>query len=149
MATLLADWRAMAVLAVTGAGALACRPRVAVRLLRSRAWPWARRLLIRRPAVPVPERSTPGPRVAVITALAVRPAWRGGGLGERLVRRFVAHARTAGATTAELVTPIGPAGAVGFYERLGWAAGPRQHTLDGEGLRSYHRRLRDPGGLRP
>ncbi|WP_202864638.1 GNAT family N-acetyltransferase [Micromonospora endolithica] len=142
-ATLLGDRRAIASFAITGVTAMARRPRVAVRLLRSRVGPWARRLLTRRPAGRMPDRSTPAPQVAVITALAVHPAWRGGGIGERLVHRFVAYARNAGATMAELVTPTGPAGAVGFYERLGWEAGSHRHTRDGDGLRTYHHRLRD------
>ncbi|MFY1693063.1 GNAT family N-acetyltransferase [Plantactinospora sp. WMMB782] len=144
MAALLTDRRTVASLAVAGVGALLCRPRVAARLLRSRAWPWVRQLSRRRAAGAPPNSSRPSPQVAVMIALAVHPEWRGSGLGETLVARFVEDARHAGAGTAELVTPTGPTGAATFYERLGWEAGPYRQTRDGDGLRGYRLHLRDP-----
>lgn len=144
MTALLGKWRTLASLALTGATALVLRPRVAARLLRSRAWPWARRLLSRRPPDPVPTRSASPPPVAALSALAVHPKWRGSGIGAELVDRFIERAWLAGANTAELVTLTGPAGAAGFYERLGWQAGPYEHTRDGDPVRIYRRSLHDP-----
>ncbi|AVT35255.1 N-acetyltransferase [Plantactinospora sp. BB1] len=138
---LMADRRTVASLAVTGFAALCLRPRVAVRLLRSRVRPWTRRLLHHR-AAPAPARSTPDAQVAVMTALAVRPDWRKGGIGERLVEHFVEYVRGAGATWVELQTSTGPLGAVGFYERLGWEAGSQRSTPDGDVIRTYRRVLR-------
>lgn len=143
-AALLRDRRTIASLVVAGVGALARRPWVTVRLLRSRAWSWARRLLSRRPASAPLARSATTPQVAVMVALAVRPPWRGSGVGGKLVARFIEHARDAGATTAELVTSVGREGATTFYERLGWQAGQQRRTPDGDVLRTYRRLLRDP-----
>jgi GNAT superfamily N-acetyltransferase len=134
---LLANRRAIVSLALAGTAALLRRPRIAARLLRSRAWPWARRLLTRRPAAPVrAQPASPGP-LAVLSALAVRPELRGSGIGAGLVARFLAQARRAGATQAELVTSTGPGGAAGFYERLGWDAGPNELTRDGDSVCTY------------
>lgn len=143
MAALLTNRRAVASLAVAAVGALVRRPRVATRLLRSRVGPWTRRFRSRKPRGDAPDRPTSAPQVAVMIALAVRPEWRGTGIGSRLVTHFVEHARLAGATTAELVTPAGPTGAPTFYERLGWEAGPRPTNRDGDGLCVYRRSLRD------
>jgi GNAT superfamily N-acetyltransferase len=137
MAALLTNRRTMASLAMAGVWALVRRPQAAIRLMRSRVWPWARRLFLGRPAGPVPTGSASSPQVAVVAALAVHPEWRGSGIGARLVTRFVQHARLAGATVAELVTPTGSTGATGFYERLGWEAGPHHRTRDGDDLRTY------------
>ncbi|WP_422772313.1 GNAT family N-acetyltransferase [Plantactinospora sp. WMMC1484] len=145
MAALLTNRRAVAALALAGVGALMRRPRVATRLMRSRAWPWLRQLRRRRPAGASARPSNPAARVAVMIALAVHPEWRGCGVGEALVARFVEDARLAGAGTAELVTPTGPAGAASFYERLGWEAGPHRRTRDGDGLRAYRLSLHDKG----
>ncbi|MGB2568127.1 GNAT family N-acetyltransferase [Micromonospora citrea] len=144
---LAADRRTMASLAVTGFTALCVRPRVAARLLRSRLGPWTRRLSSQRQRAVSPRPAAPEAapsQVAVMSALAVHPDWRGSGIGVRLARRFVEHARDAGATRAELQTSTGPLGAAGFYERLGWEAGPQQRSPDGEdALRTYHLALRD------
>ncbi|MEV4489008.1 GNAT family N-acetyltransferase [Micromonospora coxensis] len=144
-AALVADRRTMASLAVTGLTALCVRPRVAARLLRSRLRPWTRRLSTQRPGATGRRPAAPartGP-VAVMSALAVHPDWRGSGIGVRLAMRFVEHARDAGAHRAELQTSTGPLGAAGFYERLGWEAGPQQRSPDGEdALRTYHLALR-------
>ncbi|SCG41001.1 GNAT family N-acetyltransferase [Micromonospora halophytica] len=153
-AALVADRRMLASLAITGFSALCVRPRVAARLLRSRLRPWARRLASqrqratsRRPAAPTRTGSVPSPQVAVMSALAVHPDWRGSGIGVRLAMRFVEHVRDAGATRAELQTSTGPLGAAGFYERLGWEAGPQQSSPDGDdALRTYHLALRAVSG---
>ncbi|WP_211349425.1 GNAT family N-acetyltransferase [Micromonospora pisi] len=134
---LTADRRTMASLAGTGCAALCVRPRVAARLLRSRFRPWTRRLL-HRPVEPAAARSFTSPQVAVITALAVHPGWRKNGIGERLVAHFLEHVRTAGARWAELQTSVGPLGAAGFYERLGWRARSQRLTPDGDVLRTYY-----------
>ncbi|MFI6763103.1 GNAT family N-acetyltransferase [Micromonospora sp. NPDC050417] len=134
---LTADRRTMASLAGAGCVALFARPRVAARLLRSRFRPWARRLLHRQAEQAEPE-SFASPQVAVVTALAVHPGWRKSGIGERLVAHFIDHVRTVGATWAELQTSVGPLGAAGFYERLGWRAGSQRLTPDGDILRTYY-----------
>ncbi|WP_158632427.1 GNAT family N-acetyltransferase [Micromonospora sp. Llam0] len=141
MATLFADRRALASLSASGAGTLIRRPRLA-RQLASRALPWARQIAQRRSGQPAPA-DGPGenPQVAVMVAVAVQPQWRGSGIGAELVRRFVEDARRAGAAEAELVTPVGSAGATGFYERLGWELGPCWHTRDGDQLQAYRQRL--------
>ncbi|MDG4774028.1 GNAT family N-acetyltransferase [Solwaraspora sp. WMMD792] len=141
MAALFADRRALASLAAAGAGALARRPTLA-RQLSSRAVPWARQIAQRRSGQPAPSDGiAENPQVAVMVAVAVQPQWRGSGIGAELVRRFVQDAQRAGAAEAELVTPVGSAGATGFYERLGWELGPCWHTRDGDELRAYRQRL--------
>ncbi|MBE1489478.1 GNAT family N-acetyltransferase [Plantactinospora soyae] len=137
---LMADRRTVASLAVTGFAALCVRPRVAARLLRSRIRPWTRRLLHLQ-TEPGQTRSITSAQVAVMTALAVQPEWRKSGVGERLVAHFVEYVRAAGATWVELQTSIGPLGAAGFYERLGWEAGAQRFTPDGDVIRTYHRVL--------
>lgn len=141
------DRRAMASLALAGLVALVVRPPVAVRVLRTRVRPWARRVLRHRAAPVKPERagSVAAPHVAVMTALAVRPDWRKSGMGVMLVARFVELVRNAGAMWAEAQTSTGPMGATGFYERLGWEAGTQRPTPDGDSVRTYHRSL---GGAR-
>ncbi|MBQ1075622.1 GNAT family N-acetyltransferase [Micromonospora sp. C31] len=141
------DRRATASLALAGLVALLARPRVAVRVLRTRGRPWVRRMLRRRARSVTPEGAelVAAPAVAVMTALAVRPEWRQSGIGVMLVARFVELARSAGAMRAEAQTSTGPLGATGFYERLGWQAGTLRPTSDGDTVRTYHRHL---GGSR-
>ncbi|MFY1635334.1 GNAT family N-acetyltransferase [Solwaraspora sp. WMMB335] len=103
----------------------------------ARALPWVRQITQRRSGQPAPDGTADAPQVAVIVALAVQPQWRGSKIGAELVRRFVGDARRAGAAEAELVTPVGPAGATGFYERLGWEPGPYWRTRNGDKLRAY------------
>lgn len=144
-AALLADRRATARLAAAGAAALVRRPRVAARFCRSRALPWARAILGLRAARPAGKAGTagrPAGPTAVLTAVAVDPARRGEGIGAALVNRFVRDARLSGAARAELVSAVGPGGATGFYERLGWQAGPSRRSRDGEEIRTYRRDLR-------
>ncbi|MEQ4304572.1 GNAT family N-acetyltransferase [Plantactinospora sp. B6F1] len=136
----------LASLALAGCVALIVRPRVAVRAVRSRVRPWARRLLRLGAATATSGRSASvaAPNVAVMTALAVRPRWRRSGIGVMLVRRFVEQARTAGAIRVEAQTSTGSVGATGFYERLGWTAGAQRSTPDGESVRTYHHHLAGP-----
>ncbi|MEH1098535.1 GNAT family N-acetyltransferase [Micromonospora sp. CPCC 205561] len=146
-AELAKDRRAMASLFLAALVALLVRPPVALRALRTRVRPWARRALRRRTAAVAPERagSRAAPRVAVMTALAVRPDWRKSGIGVVLVERFVELARDAGAMWVEAQTSTGPLGATGFYERLGWEATTQRPTPDGDSVRTYRR---DLGGAR-
>ncbi|MEV4714186.1 GNAT family N-acetyltransferase [Micromonospora sp. NPDC049374] len=137
------DRRAMASLTLAGLVALVLRPRVALRVLRTRVRPWACRLARRRAAVVTPQRAGPAAaaHVAVMTALAVRPDWRKTGIGVLLVDRFVELVRDAGARWAEAQTSTGPMGATGFYERLGWEAGTQRPAPDGDHVRTYRRGL--------
>ncbi len=135
--------RELVCLAAAGCAALLARPRVAARFARSRVRPWARRLsrLGRASGSSRRTASVAAPNVAVMAALAVRPQWRGSGIGVMLADRFVEQARVAGATRVEAQTSTGPVGAAGFYERLGWHAGAQRLTPDGETVRTYHRDL--------
>ena len=144
-AALLADRRAMATLALAGAAALLRRPRVAWLFARSRARPWARRLL-HGPVEPAGQPQGVAEQVAVLCAVAVEPDRRGQRIGARLVAQFLEHARLGGATTAELVT-ASESGAAGFYDRLGWRRGPDGRTRDGNMVRPYRRVLRDTRSL--
>ncbi|NGM15189.1 GNAT family N-acetyltransferase [Verrucosispora sioxanthis] len=138
-AELARDRRAMASLALAGLAALVLRPRVALRVVRTRFRPWARRVSRRRAAVRSRERaeSVSAPQVAVMTALAVRPDWRKSGVGMLLAERFVELVASTGARWVEAQTSTGPLGATGFYERLGWDAGQARPTPDGDTVRTY------------
>ncbi|WP_441176614.1 GNAT family N-acetyltransferase [Micromonospora sp. SD12] len=144
-AELARDRRVAASLALAALGALIVRPAVAVRVLRTRVRPLARRVLRRRAVAATPERngSVVTPHVAVMTALAVRPDSRMSGIGVVLAAHFVDMARDAGAMWVEAQTSIGPLGATGFYERLGWEAGADRPTPDGDSVRTYRLRLAD------
>ncbi|MEV4665901.1 GNAT family N-acetyltransferase [Micromonospora echinofusca] len=137
------DRRAMASLALAGLVALALRPHIAVRVLRTRVRPWARRVAQRRAAPVTPQRAGPveAAHVAVMTALAVRPEWRKAGIGVLLVDRFVERVRDGGACWVEAQTSTGALGATGFYERLGWKPGTQRPAPDGDHVRTYRRRL--------
>ncbi|WP_431946325.1 GNAT family N-acetyltransferase [Micromonospora marina] len=141
---LAADRRALGSLALAGLMALAVRPRVAGRLLRSRVRPWTRRFLRRRVPASAPDGPAAAGQVAVLSALAVHPQWRRSGVGVALVAHFLTSARSAGATRAEAETSTGSHGATSFYERLGWAAGTARSAPDGDVVRTYHRRLAGP-----
>ncbi|NLU78461.1 GNAT family N-acetyltransferase [Micromonospora sp. HNM0581] len=141
------DRRAMAALAFTGLVALLLRPRAALRVVRTRVRPWARRVVPGRATAPARARAEPSstPHVAVMTALAVRPDWRKSGIGVLLAARFVESVRRAGARWAEAQTSTGPLGATGFYERLGWDAGHERPTPDGDSVRTYRLTLSGAG----
>ncbi len=143
---LLADRRSMATLVISGTAALSRRPRLGLHFLRTRARPWARRLLRRRPAVEASTGAVPEQpeRLAVLSAVAVHPTMQGRGVGERLVEQFLAQARRAGASTALLVTEIGQDGAAGFYDRLGWTAVRDRTTRDGTAVRIYRHPVHGP-----
>ncbi|MEJ5866869.1 GNAT family N-acetyltransferase, partial [Pseudokineococcus sp. 5B2Z-1] len=137
-------------LAASGARALGLRPRVALRFARTRARPYARRLLgtgSRGPAEAptAPSTSTDaGAPVAVVAAVVVAPAARGAGVGEALLEAFAARARAAGTTTAELVTRA-DGGAAAFYERLGWERVADRSSKDGARVLTYRTDLTPSG----
>jgi predicted GNAT family N-acyltransferase len=54
-----------------------------------------------------------------IGRMAVRPAWRGHGVGAALLRELIAHARTLGWPEVGLAAQVS---ALGFYERAGFTA---------------------------
>ncbi|MEJ5886876.1 GNAT family N-acetyltransferase [Pseudokineococcus marinus] len=141
-------------LAAAGARALGLRPRAALRFVRTRARPYARRLLGtggRGPAdaAAAPPRSTDDRApVAVVAAVVVAPAARGAGVGEALLEAFAARARAAGTTTAELVTRA-DGGATAFYERLGWERVADRSSKDGARVLTYRTDLTPSGAAAP
>ena len=116
-------------LAVRGAAALLVRPRVALRFVRTRveryrgAW--------RRARGTASQRSPEAIGTAVLTHVAILPGVQRAGVGERLVWAFVDAARSSGAEQIVLTTLDGPAGAAGFYRRLGWRLEDARETFDG------------------
>ncbi|MGV9314927.1 N-acetyltransferase family protein [Streptomyces sp. NPDC003691] len=66
-------------------------------------------------------------RVATLVSMYVRPAFRRGRIGGRLVAEFFDWATNAGAGAVEVTAYSGNAEAVRFYERHGFA--PRSVTL--------------------
>lgn len=56
----------------------------------------------------------------VLRSVYVRPAWRGSGLGERLVRHVIEHARSENTEILELTVSAGNRPAAALYERLGF-----------------------------
>jgi ribosomal protein S18 acetylase RimI-like enzyme len=64
----------------------------------------------------------PSPGTAELSSLAVLPGASGRGVGSRLVRRFIAVAKTAGAVKVVLTTDTNGNDAVNkFYQRLGFS----------------------------
>jgi ribosomal protein S18 acetylase RimI-like enzyme len=124
--------------------ALVRRPSVAVSFVRTRLGRYLR-WLVRYPlrrGLPAPDPDggastavTTGP-VAVLTHVAVDPAARGLGLGQRLVEAFVGHARSAGAVEVRLVTDD-DGGAAGFYHRLGFEDVGTHRDGDGAVVREF------------
>jgi GNAT superfamily N-acetyltransferase len=109
--------------------ALAVRPGVAVRFVRTRAGRYSRTALkvMRAPEAADTRPARERTRVpAALLHVAVDGQARGAGAGAALVHEFEQRARRAGCRTARLVTFAGdPAdgvrsGALAFYERLGW-----------------------------
>lgn len=130
-------------LLATGLLALLRRPRLLAHFVRTRGLAYGRRLLATSVASRVSARTgssgtageeaagSTGPGVAVVTAVAVDPAWRGQGVGEALIRVLLDRARAAGAPEAQLTTVAGPEGAGAFYARLGWQHLEDHVTRDG------------------
>lgn len=68
--------------------------------------------------------------------LFVRAAWRGQGVGERLMQFLAAHALAQGCVRLDWTTETGNPGAIAFYDRLGAArvAEKVYFRLDGDAL---------------
>lgn len=146
MRALLADRRCLLTLASTAALSLLRHPPLAVRFLRTRAGPWTGRFLRTMTTRTVAHSAQVEPMpVALLAAVAVRPALRGSGVGALLVELFLGHAYERRAATAELLTSAGPDGAGAFYEHLGWSPGREHRTRDGFTVRSYHHPVVPPG----
>ncbi|WP_053096210.1 GNAT family N-acetyltransferase [Frateuria defendens] len=64
-----------------------------------------------------------GEREAVLVDIALRPAWRGRGIGRRLIGLVQAATRQAGLAALALHVELGNAAAQRLYERLGFVAG--------------------------
>ena len=122
-------------LAVRGAAALLVRPRVGLRFLRTRVGRY--RGAWRRGRGTEPQRSVDPTATAVLTHVAVIPGVQRAGVGERLVWSFVDASRAAGAARVVLTTLDGPAGAGGFYRRLGWELEGVRETLDDERVLTF------------
>lgn len=148
MKALLANRRSLLVLALGATVSLAHRPALLLRFVRTRAWPWTKRLVRATRAEPAAGSADTAP-VAMLSAVAVQPGLRGSGIGGHLVALFLARAGAHGATTAELVTATGPAGAAGFYERLGWSPVREHRTRDGEIVHSYRHPVVPPTPFGP
>jgi ribosomal protein S18 acetylase RimI-like enzyme len=75
-----------------------------------------------------PER--PSMRHAGVLGLALLPAWRGRGLGERLMRAAIEAARAFGLARVELSVRVDNARAIALYRKLGFASeGVRRRAL--------------------
>ncbi|MFA9444157.1 GNAT family N-acetyltransferase [Egicoccus sp. AB-alg6-2] len=83
-----------------------------------------------------------GPRIAVLTHVAVDAVSQGSGAGRALVTAFLDAAREAGADEARLVT-ASPGPAERFYERMGWTAGAVRPGSGGSLVREYRWSLRE------
>ena len=119
-------------LAVRAAVAMAFRPRVALRFLRTRASSYGRGIIrLARRTGTTAGCSSDG--VAVLTHVVVAEPARSRGTGTMLVEAFVRHAHGSGARRAELLTRSGDAGTADFYDRMGWAL--MGTVQDREGLR--------------
>ncbi|MCZ4569887.1 GNAT family N-acetyltransferase [Rhodococcus erythropolis] len=150
LSQVLRDRRTVVSLAAHGFIALAVRPRLAARFVRTRARPWCSavsELLSLRPPKARRNHSSarePADATAVLVAIAVDPTQRGHGIGAQLTVAFETAASRYGTPTAELVTAVGDDdsdSSHGFYDRLGWI--PARVYLDRDGCRMqvYHRAL--------
>ena len=91
--------------------------------------------------------------LANLWGLYVTGAWRGRGVGERLVRTAVAHARTLpGVSAVRLGVSESAAGARRLYERCGfvpWGTEPGAMRCDGRSLAECHMQLALSAGEPP
>lgn len=116
-------------LAVLGVVALAVRPRLAARFVRTRLRRYTAALRRHR-AADVPS-DGPSSMPAVLSHVAVLPGARRSGAGAALVREFERRAHEAEVSWATLTTLTGDDGAGDFYARLGWRPAARRPTPDG------------------
>ena len=122
-------WR----LALLGATALAARPLLAARFVRTRVGRYARAWMRARRGAPAPQPADARP-TAFLSHVAVLDGARGTGIGGALVAAFAERARAAGAERVTLTTLDGPQGAAAFYRREGWS--PAGTTTGADGQRS-------------
>ncbi|MFE4665549.1 GNAT family N-acetyltransferase [Streptomyces sp. NPDC056716] len=157
-------------LALRGLAALAVRPTVAARFVRTRLGRYVRKLRPGEEAVPG---RTPGPdpvsgididtgtgagtgslhprpvRGAVLSHVAVSERARSLGIGGVLIERFTDFAVLAGCDRISLVTAAGAAGAGPYYERRGWYPDGDTRTPDGHRFLLYAKSLPGPTPPRP
>ncbi len=113
-------------LATLGAAALAVRPRLAARFVRTRVGRYRRAWHnAKMPARPQPR------QVAVLSHVAVAPGAQRAGLGSRLVGAFLDAATAAGSEQVILSTLTGTAGAADFYRRSNWREQTTTTSFDG------------------
>lgn len=117
-------------LAARGVAALAVRPRLAVRFLRTRLGRYSRVLRREETASASPSEG----QTAVLSHVAVAPGAEGAGFGGQLVDAFVEAARADGADRVVLATLAGAAGAAGFYRKLGWSGSEPAPDFDGQSM---------------
>lgn len=129
-------WR----LAAAGAAALAVRPRILFRFLRSRLGRYLQALLrlrrVTRGADDAAVTLGATQRTASLVHVAVSDAVRGRGVGRALVSSYQQLAAGYGAEQAVTSTKADDDGATGFYTSLGWAL--ERQVADVEG-RPYDR----------
>ncbi|MFJ6659879.1 GNAT family N-acetyltransferase [Streptomyces sp. NPDC091377] len=151
-------------LALRGLAALAVRPTVAARFVRTRLGRYIRKLLPG-PGV-VPDQAPGGDagpdtglgsalvrtrpvRGAVLSYVAVAEQARSLGIGGVLIERFTHFAVLAGCDRISLVTAAGAAGAGPYYEQRGWHSDGDTHTPDGTRFLLYSKNLPGPTLPRP
>jgi ribosomal protein S18 acetylase RimI-like enzyme len=117
------------------------RPRLAWELFTTRLLRYARGLLRmawssvtgRRAVRDAPAPTVvPSRRIGEVTHVLVRPDLQGSGAGRALLVEAEAAARRAGVEELVLVTPPDLAGAVGFYEHMGWQRAGELTSRSGE-----------------
>lgn len=86
------------------------------------------------------------PDAAFLNYLGVSPAYRGGGLGSRLLKAAEEHATGAGFDRMQLDVLNENAGAIRFYERHGYER-CYEHVHDGRAKARYEKRI--DGGAVP
>ncbi len=128
-------------LALRGALALAVRPRLALRFLRTRVGRYAHGWFRHRHRPQERAQAAESRPPAVLSHVAVVPSARGTGTGVALVEAFEEAARRSGATHAILTTLEGSEGAGPFYARLGWERTTTRRTHDGLPMEEWTRAL--------
>lgn len=130
-------WR----LALAVVRALAVRPRVLVRFLRTRFGRYVRAVLRLRRTTATPETARPileeNGRTGSLSHLAVVPEARDAGIGRTLVSAYQHLAAAVGAERLNTTTRGNAAGASGFYQRLGWRSAGAVTDLDGRAFERF------------